>query len=192
MSNTATATTKKYASTKYPPGVDITTSHPYVEDLDAVDLEPTKPRLHGQRPHPLMDELAGAQRQVSDVIRRLRALTADADIAPAALPIEPTTGEPRRVKGEYRNAEEALADARLVIQQLAGMLRPFALFREVRVIDAAKEPRTVCDVVLPMSLVSQINLALDQAHSFAQGDSHLRERLGRDSGGGEVVSIKAA
>jgi len=155
-------------------------------------IKPTTPRLHGQRPHPLMDELTAAVRQVRDVTRKLQNAHAGADLAPEpGLPVEPTTGEPRPVKGQYATEHDALVDARLVIQQLAAMLRPFTHFHEMRVIDQRTEPRTVCDVVLPMALVSQIGLTLDQVQSFVLADQHLRERLDADQAG-EVVQITAA
>jgi len=156
-------------------------------------ITPTKPRLHGERPNPLMDELTAAIRQVRDVTRKLQNAHGTADLAPQrGLPVEPTTGEPRPVKGQYATEHDALVDARLVIQQLAAMLRPFTHFHEMRVIDRTKEPRTVCDLVMPLALVSQINSTLNQVQSFVLADQHLRERLDRAADAADVISIKAA
>jgi len=126
----------------------------------------------------LLQELAQYKARVQELTDRLAAMTADElpVLDAAAPPACPTTGNLRPFNGSYETPEEALADARTLINLLVGALRPYTLFREQRVVDRDKDPRVVVDVTVPAKTLSNADRALTLYASFLRADQHRRTR----------------
>jgi len=140
-----------------------------------VPTKPSRPRRHGHRPDDLLFELAEAQQRVQSLTGRLAAAHALDELAAPPAPACPTTGRLRPFRNPFDGQSE-LEVAHTLINTLVAALRPFSLIREMRVIDIDRDPKTVCDITVPIGASKQVDQALNLYASYLRADSHRRAR----------------